>query len=70
MNRHDYTPLNIIEKKNSRLSMLFGIFFLVFMTVAFQFLDYLLVRKPAMDEAAKEERALGDVFRTSGPTVS
>ena len=54
MKRTDYTPLNIIEKMNSKISLLCSIAALVILVLLFYRLDKKLLQKPAEESQSVE----------------
>ena len=57
MKKHEYAPLNIIEKINSRISLISAIAVLILLVIIFYRLDHRLVVVPAENAARQEEEA-------------
>ncbi len=57
MKRTDYTPLNIIERMNSKISLISSIAALVLFVLIFSFIDYEMVQKPVLDQQKQEEES-------------
>ena len=55
MKKNDNIPLNFKEKMNSRISLIASVVVLAVLCVFFYQLDYMLVRKPAIEAAKQEE---------------
>ena len=71
MKRNENTPLNIIERMNSKISMLCAIVVLVLLVILFNRLDYSIVQKPVL-QAQKEakEKAEAEEAAKKIPVVS
>ena len=57
MKRNDYTPLNIIERMNSRISLMSGVVSLILLVLLFTWIDYRMITKPAIEETAAAEES-------------
>ena len=55
MKKHEYAPLNIIEKMNSRISLISAIAVLILLVIVFYRLDHRLIVVPAENAARQEE---------------
>ena len=55
MKRNDNTPLNVIEKVNSRISLLCSILVLIAAALLLAMLDYRMIKKPALDRQKRRE---------------
>ena len=64
MKRNDYLPLNLIEKMNSRISMVLAGIALVVICVLFNRLDYNMVKKPALQAQSDTVESLPGESRT------
>ncbi len=64
----DFTPLNIIERLDSRISLIASFATLAILIGLFAFLDYRLIEAPRLEEqvALETQDAAGDVFSPEG----
>ena len=74
MKRNEYLPLNLIDKMNSRVSMLVSVAALAVICLLFNRLDYHMIRKPA-EEAnkaalARQEETVEEVDTKAGSVVN
>ena len=59
MKRNDYTPLNIIERMNSKISLICSVAALIVLVLLFRLLDHQIIQKPVEEaqQAAEDEEA-------------
>lgn len=75
MKRNDNLPLNMIDKMNSRVSMIVSAVVLAVVCLVFNQIDYHMIRKPAeeayeMTKASQDEQETGTASGTRSETVS
>ena len=75
MKRNDNLPLNLIDKMNSRVSMMVSAVVLAVICLVFNRIDYHMIRKPAEEayeaaRSAQEEETAGDAASVSAQSVS